>query len=261
MKDVLLAVLVLSCGALVALIARERRRLRSDAQARSPRRILFPFAGRALSQPVLDAALRLARAERATLVPAYLARVPLHLPLTAPLPLECTAAMPLLEAIEQRAAACGVPVDARIERGRDRRHALRSLLAHEPFDRMIVAADAHGTDGFDAADIAWVLDHAAGEILVLRPARDRRVVAEPTPHAHRREAGQQGRPGLRRRVTAWTTAASTTMPATIPTRPAPAIKPPPSAAPASGSSAQHRAITSAPAPSSFSGTLMRSAPR
>ncbi|MEA2144060.1 MAG: hypothetical protein QOI64_2490, partial [Solirubrobacteraceae bacterium] len=112
-----------------------------------------------------------------TLVPAYLASVPMHLPLEAPLPRQCNEAMPLLEAIEHRAKHEGVAVDARIERGRSYRHALRELLAHEHQDRMVVAADTSGTDGFDAADIAWLLEHAPGEILVLRPAHDRLISA------------------------------------------------------------------------------------
>ena len=102
-------------------VARRRRRVRrrlaagarscraappraGGAAARRRRRILFPFVGGALSERALDAALRLARAEHATLVPAYLAPVPMALPLDAPLPSACGAAFELLEAIEQRAA-------------------------------------------------------------------------------------------------------------------------------------------------------------
>ena len=49
--------------------------------------------------------------------------------------------MPMLEAIEQRAAAQGVAVDARIERGRSYRHALERLLEREePVDRVVVPA-------------------------------------------------------------------------------------------------------------------------
>ena len=55
---------------------------------------------------------------------------------------------------------------ARIERGRTYRHALRELLAHERYDRIVVAADDIGS-----TDVAWLLEHADGEILVLRPAR------------------------------------------------------------------------------------------
>jgi hypothetical protein len=86
--------------------------------------------------------------------------------------------MPLLEAIEQRAAREHVPVDARIERGRTYRHAIRELLEHERYDRIVVAAASEGADGFDAADIAWLLEHAAGEIVVLRPARAAGPVAQ-----------------------------------------------------------------------------------
>ena len=79
-------------------------------------------------------------------------------------------AVPLLEAIEQRATEAGVPVDSRIERGRNRRHALRQAIAQERFDRIVIAAATKGTDGFDADDVAWLLDNAGGEIVVLRPA-------------------------------------------------------------------------------------------
>ena len=170
MKDLALAGLVLACAGLVAWrIADHVRRRRESVEAR-PRRILFPFAGRGLSKPALDATLRLARSEDATLVPAFLTQVPMALPLAASLPRQCAEAMPLLEAIEHRAIENGVPVDSRIERGRTYRHALRELLAHEPYDRIVIAADTNAVDGFGAADVAWLLDHAQGEILVVRPA-------------------------------------------------------------------------------------------
>ena len=72
--------------------------------------------------------MRLAHAEGATLVPVFLARVPMNLPLQAPLPKQSESALMLLETIEQRAAAHGVPVDARVQRGRDNRHALREAI-------------------------------------------------------------------------------------------------------------------------------------
>ena len=88
--------------------------------------------------------------------------MPLSLPLDTPLPRQCDYAMPLLEAIEQRAAREHVPVDARIERGRTYRHAIQELLEHERYDRIVVAAASNGGDGFDAGDVAWLLDHAGG---------------------------------------------------------------------------------------------------
>ena len=50
-------------------------------------------------------------------MPAYLAAVPKQLPLECSIPAEAAKAMPMLEAIEQRAYAQGVLVDSRIERG------------------------------------------------------------------------------------------------------------------------------------------------
>ena len=79
--------------------------------------------------------MRLAVAEEATIMPAYLARVPRTLPLDAALPQQCLRAMPLLEDIEQRALACGLTVDARIGRGRTYRDALRHVIDEEPVDR------------------------------------------------------------------------------------------------------------------------------
>ena len=133
------------------------------------KRILFPFVGDRISQRALDAALRLCRAEGATLVPVYIATVPMQLNIEAPVPDECSSAMPLLETIELRAARLDVPVDSRIETGRTPRHALRRLVEHEKFDRIVIPA-SESRDGFSADDIAWLLDNVPGEIVVLRPA-------------------------------------------------------------------------------------------
>jgi hypothetical protein len=170
MSDVRITLAALVLVAVAAWVVRGRRARRERPEP-GPGRVLFPFLGRALSTPALEAALRLARAEGATLVPAYLAEVPLHLPLDAALPRQSDRALTLLEAVEQRAHRCGVPVDARIERGRDVRHALRELLAHERYDRIVLAAATNGGDGFTTDDTAWLLAHAPGEIVVLRPAR------------------------------------------------------------------------------------------
>ena len=113
------------------LIARSRRGGRRSERPEAVHQILLPFTGTEISRRALDAALRLARAEEATLMPAYLATVPKQLPLECAIPAEAAKAMPMLEAIEQRAAAQGVPVDARIERGRSYRHALARLLERE----------------------------------------------------------------------------------------------------------------------------------
>lgn len=169
----MLIVLVVILVVAVAVLAVPRLVHRTPPSSPSPRtdrRILFPFVAEDLSRPALDAALRLAAAERATLVPVFLARVSLDLPLDAPLPHQCSMAVPLLEAIEQRATEAGVPVDSRIERGRNRRHALRQAIATERFDRIVMAAASQDSPGFDADDVAWLLENAPGEIVVLRPA-------------------------------------------------------------------------------------------
>ncbi len=173
MTVVLIVVVVILAIVVVALavprILSRTRRL-TPAAARTSRRILFPFVAEGLSERALSAALRLAVAEGATLVPVFLARVSLDLPLDTALPRQCSLGVPLLEAIEQRATAAGVPVDSRIERGRNPRHALRRAIAEERFDRIVIAAASHGTHGFNADDVAWLLDHARGEIVVLRPS-------------------------------------------------------------------------------------------
>jgi nucleotide-binding universal stress UspA family protein len=191
----LVVVLTLTLGALAAVVARnrgDRGRQASAGPAGSARRILFPFVASALSRRALDAALRLACAENATLVPVFLARVPLHLPLDAALPRQSTTAITLQEAIEQRATAFGVPVDARIERGRTHRHALRQTIANEHFDRMVVAAAAQGCPGFAPDDVAWMLANAPGEIVVLRPGSQDQLV--PPPRANRRARRPARRP-------------------------------------------------------------------
>jgi hypothetical protein len=165
--------LVAALAALAAFAARAKRG--AAPLAHPPRRVLFPFVGRTLSRSALESALRLARAEGAVLMPAYLIQVPFTLGLESPLPAECEGALPMLEAVEQRAEQFRVPVDARIERGRTYRHALARLLEHERYDRIIVAATSRNGDGFSADDVAWLLEHAPGEIAVVRPGNGSRI--------------------------------------------------------------------------------------
>jgi hypothetical protein len=175
MTEALILLAGLVVGAAVALLV--HRRGGEAPHERSSRRILFPYVGSQLSISALDAALRIARVEQATLVPAYLAPVPMALPLETPIPRTCDRAFELQEAIEQRAAAAGVPVDGRIGRGRTVRHALRQLLADERHDRIVVAAATAHTDGLSADDVAWLLEHAPGEVAVLRPADEAALAA------------------------------------------------------------------------------------
>ena len=112
-------------------------------------------------------------------MPAFLARVPMNLPLDIALPVQCARGMPLLEAIEQRAASQGIPVDSRVGRGRSARDALRKLLDQEHFDRIIVSADEDPRRGLSYEDLRWLLERVPAEILILRPAPedDRRISA------------------------------------------------------------------------------------
>lgn len=160
------------------------RRPSRDRQPGPVRRILLPFTGQQISRRSFEAAVRLAKAEGATIMPAFLARVPRNLPLDSPLPAQCEYGMPLLEAIEQRAHAQGIQVDARIARGRTYRDALRRLLEQEQFDRIIVSATDSRQRGLTANDLEWLLERVPAEVMILRPAPTdtRRISAEVAGH-------------------------------------------------------------------------------
>jgi nucleotide-binding universal stress UspA family protein len=177
---VLIAILALGVILSALVIATSRRR-QTPLPSAGRRRILFPFVGEALSADALDCALRLASAEHATLVPALLSRVPFTLPLEAVLPQQGTISLGLQDAIEQRASTFGVPVDARIERGRTHRHALRQAIATERYDRIVVAAAYANGPGIAADDVRWLLDNAPGEIVVLRPNTDTHITPPRAP--------------------------------------------------------------------------------
>jgi hypothetical protein len=162
---VALAALVVALA--VALVVRSGFHLRRPRPG--ARRILVPFTGGTLEPTVLSAAIRIAHAEDATLVPAYLLLVPLRYPEDSPLTDEVSVAMPWLEAVEHAALRAGVPVDARIERGRTPTHALRRLWEVEHFDRVVAPARDGGRGGFSSKDLIWILEHAPAETLVLRP--------------------------------------------------------------------------------------------
>lgn len=170
----MIAVLTLLIGVLIGvgagLLIDRRRTVRLRAAKMGERRILFPFLGTAITNRALDAAMRLAEAENATLVPAYLASVPMHLSLEAALPRQSLVATELLEAIDQAASRRGIPVETRIERGRTVRHALSNLAEHEDYFRVVVAAETREHDGLAPEDVAWAIRYMPGEIIALRPA-------------------------------------------------------------------------------------------
>jgi hypothetical protein len=163
------ALLIAGLTVTYGLVARRRRRTVLRPAPPGGRRILVPFTGGALNDRVLEAAIRVSRAENATLVPAYLVIVPLRLPEDAPMAEEVAQAMPMLEAVEHAAHREGVPVDARIEKGRTPTHALSALWEAERFDRIIAPAPDRQGPGFTPKDMTWILTNSPVETLVLRP--------------------------------------------------------------------------------------------
>ena len=128
------------------------------------KRVLVPFTGGDLDPVVLSAAIRVAKAEGATLVPAYLMVIPLEYPLESPLQKQVAAAMPFLEAAELAGLRAGLEVDARVETGRTPTHALQRLWCVERFDRIVAPAP-----GFTPKELQWILVHAPAETVILRP--------------------------------------------------------------------------------------------
>lgn len=169
-KDVVLIGLAGLCLALATLLWLERQRRRRAAGETGSNRILFPFDERTISMRALETTIRIARAERATLVPIYLAVVPLRISLDAALPRQLETALPLFDLIETRTSRQGVPVDSIIEPGRSYRHALKRSLDRRMPDRVVVSAASENGKGFLSDDIAWMLDHTPSELLVLKSA-------------------------------------------------------------------------------------------
>jgi hypothetical protein len=196
-----LAVLVVALAAALAYRSRPPRPLRAPRDAR---RILVPFTGGSLDPTVLSAAIRIARADDAVLVPAYLLLVPLEYSEDSPLTKEVSVAMPLLEAVETAALRCGVPVDARIEKGRTPTHALGRLWKVEQFDRVIAPAPVQSSGGygggFSPKDLTWILTHAPAETLVLKPAPEGTALEQTPPTS----TASSERTSRRRRIPAHT---------------------------------------------------------
>ena len=137
--------------------------------ALSGKRVLVPFTGGELDPVVLEAAIRIAKAEDATLVPAYLIVTPLEYRLDAPMQKQVGQAMPLLEAVEHAGRRAGLPVDARIETGRTPTQALQRLWEAERFDRIVAPAPAGRGHGFTPKELQWILMHTPSETVILRP--------------------------------------------------------------------------------------------
>ena len=131
-----IALAALSAALAAALVSRSGVRLHRATPGEQ--RILVPFTGGTLDPTVLNAAIRLAQAEQATLVPAYLLLVPLQYSEDSPLSDEVAVAMPWLEAVEQ-------------------------------FDRVVAPAPSGTRGGFTPKDLTWILANAPAETIVLKP--------------------------------------------------------------------------------------------
>jgi nucleotide-binding universal stress UspA family protein len=149
-------------------LKRPRARPGDEAQLRGGR-ILLPCMGSEISRRVVDAAVRLAKAEGATIVPVLLVRVPRELPLDSPLVPDSSDDLELLEAIQIRAAASGVGVDLRVSRGRSYRDALRRLLDQEHFERTIVSPTRGQDLGRSLEHVQFLVERVPGEVMILRP--------------------------------------------------------------------------------------------
>ena len=187
----------------VALLpVRVYRRRRGPRLSPGSRRVLVAFTRGHLEQTVLDAAIRIARAEEATLVPAYLIVIPMQFTLDAQMSDEVAVAIPLLEAVEHAASRADVPVDARVESGRTPIHALERLWNVEHFDRIIIPAPARRGPGFTPKELLWMLTHAPSETLILRPDPDLREATHVEPQAPAAKRVQRIRPAVERTTAA-----------------------------------------------------------
>ena len=127
---------------------------------RSGRRVLVPFSGR-LDPIVLDAAIRVARAEEATLVPAYLVVVPLEYELESALRRaggDCDAVTGSRRAGRARRRSSGRRADREGAVTGTRPPASLGRRAIRPNHR---AGCCGGHPGFGAKDLIWLLEQRA----------------------------------------------------------------------------------------------------
>lgn len=150
-----------------AALLREVRRRRRETD--SGETLLFPFDPSTFSQRALDRSIKIARGSGATLLPTYLAVVPLRVSLDSPLPRHADRAFPMLDEIELEATRQGVRVDSSIESGRTLRHALSRTVDERDPDQALFAASVDGCEGFSPDDVAWFLNRVDCGVVVLKP--------------------------------------------------------------------------------------------
>lgn len=163
----LIAALAIASILLGAALWREMRRRRSEDD--SGETLLFPFDHSTYSERALARSIKIAKGSGATLLPAYLAVVPLKVSLHSPLPRHADRAIPMLEEIEIEANRQGVRVDSTIESGRSLRHAMTRVLDERNPDQVLIPAASNGRGGFSPEDIAWFLNRVDCGVIVLKP--------------------------------------------------------------------------------------------
>jgi hypothetical protein len=175
----MVSVIVIVCVAAAAGVAvgyfLTRRGARSGNEPRQGGRILVPCTGSVISYRTVDAVVRLAKSEGATIVPVLLERVPRELPLETALLPDSSRGIESVDAIQAKAAAAGVAVDPRVARGRSYRDALRRLLQEEWFERTIVLPSSSQDLGRSVEDVQFLLEQVPGEVMILRPDPEDRI--------------------------------------------------------------------------------------
>ena len=191
---IILVVLVLVIFALAVNRSARAAQPTPGADTTLAHRVLLPFVADALSEHALLTALRLARSDRGTLVPVLLVRIPREHALDSPVPPHSGMPLSLQHAVEDRAHDFNVPVDPHVIGGRTYRHALRRAIGQAHSDQIVMAADLVGNLGFNADDVAWMLNQTAGKLVIVRPQSPipRSTTAPAAPTAWR-QANRNGR--------------------------------------------------------------------
>lgn len=151
---VALAALVVALAAALAYRSRPPSALRIPRMAR---RILLPFTVARSTRPSWTPRSESHRPKTPCSSPPTCSSSRSSTAKDSPLHEQVAVAIPPFEAIEHRALRCGIPVDARIEKGRTPTHALARLFQVEQFDQVVAPAPANGGGGFTPKDLTWIL--------------------------------------------------------------------------------------------------------
>ena len=130
----------------------------------------MPFTGGTLDRRFSTLAIRLAQAEDATLVPAYLLLVPLATQTPLILLAAAVAKLFLYDLVElnlMARAVAFIAVGLLLLAGGI---VYQRLWDEEHFDRILTPAPNGRGGGFTSKDVTWILAHAPAETIVLKPS-------------------------------------------------------------------------------------------